>query len=142
MTKPKVVLDTNIYLSGIIFGGNARHILDLVIAEEIIAFTSLTILLEITNKLKSKFRWQKDQIIAVIQTISQTASLIAPKQKLQVVKADKDDNKIIEAAVEAKADFIISGDKHLLEMKKYQRIKIVSPSQFLTKYFQTLSPFV
>jgi predicted nucleic acid-binding protein len=57
------------------------------------------------------------------------------------VKADKDDNKIIEAAVEAKADFIISGDKHLLEMKKYQRIKIVSPSQFLTKYFQTLSPF-
>ena len=84
MTKPKVVLDTNIYLSGIIFGGNARHILDLVIAEEIIAFTSLTILLEITNKLKSKFRWQKDQIIAVIQTISQTASLIAPKQKLRL----------------------------------------------------------
>ncbi len=135
MTKPKVVLDTNIYLSGIIFGGNARHILDLVIEKRILAVTSPSILLEISEKLDKKFGWDKDQIITAIKTISKTALMVNPRMRLQIVKADKSDNKIIEAGVESGADFIISGDRHLLQIKKYQDIKIISPSQFLLNFF-------
>lgn len=136
MTKPKVVLDTNIYLSGIIFGGNCRHIIDLVINEKIIVAISPGILLELSDKLKIKFGWDKNQIVVTLKTIAKTAILVTPKMKLQIVKKDKNDNKILEAGIESGANFIITGDKHLLDIKKYKSIKIVSPSQFLSLYFK------
>lgn len=136
MTRPIVVLDTNVYLSGIIFGGNSRHLLDLTIAKKITAITSPAILLEISQKLEKKFKWNKNQIFLTIKTIAKSAKLVTPSKKLLIVKVDKNDNKIIEAAVESKANFIISGDKHLLRIKKYQQIKIVSPAEFLALYFK------
>lgn len=135
MTKYKVVLDTNVYLSGIIFGGNSRHILDLAIEGKIAAVASPAILLEIAEKLKNKFYWNKEQIIVTIKSIAKLSEVVTPKKKLQIVMKDKDDNKIIEAADEANVDFIITGDKHLLEIKKYLDIRIISPSQFLSVYF-------
>lgn len=136
MTKYKVVLDTNVYLSGIIFGGNARHILDLTIEGKITTVTSPAILLEISDKLKNKFHWNKEQIIVTIKSIAKLGEVVTPKEKLQIVKKDKNDNKIIEAAYVADADFIITGDKHLLDIKKYQGIRIISPTQFLSIYFK------
>lgn len=136
MTKFSVVLDTNVYLSGIIFGGNARHILDLIIERKITAVTSPAILLEISEKLDNKFKWGKNQIIVTVKTIAKTANVVVPRIKIDVVKSDKNDNKIIEAAVESEANYIITGDKHLLQIKKYQKIKIVSPSPFLSIYLQ------
>lgn len=134
MIKYKVILDTNIYLSGIIFGGNCRQILDLAIEKKIISFTSLPILLELSEKLSGKFHWDKGQIITTIKIISNSVTLVSPKQKLEVIKADKSDNKIIEAAVAADADMIITGDNHLLRIKKFKDIKIVSPSHFLNSF--------
>jgi len=134
MTKPTVVLDTNVYLSGIIFGGNSRHILDLVVEKKILAAISPAILLEISQKLEKKFKWNKNQILLTIRTIAKSAKLVTPSQKVSVVKEDKSDNKIIEAAIESKANYIISGDRHLLKIKKYQQIKIVSPAEFLNIY--------
>jgi len=136
MTKVRVVLDTNIYLSGIIFGGNSRHILDLAIKKRITIITSPVILLEISQKLKDKFDWDKEQILIVVKTISKTALIVSPKQRLHVVKTDRNDNKIIEAAVESGARFIVSGDKHLLDIKTYHDIKMMSPSAFLANYFK------
>lgn len=136
MTKYKVVLDTNVYLSGIIFGGNSRHILDIAIKGKIAVVTSPVILLEISDKLKNKFHWNKEQIIVTIKSIAKSSEVVTPKEKLQIVKKDSSDNKIIEVAVEANTDFIISGDKHLLDIKKYQNIRIISPAQFLAIYFK------
>lgn len=132
MTKQRVVLDTNIYLSGIIFGGNCRHILDIVTEEEIISISSPMILLEIAQKLEKKFKWDKEKITLAIKTISETTEMVFPKRKVKIVKADKSDNKIIEAGVESKADKIITGDKHLLKIKEFEGIKILSPAQFLS----------
>ncbi|MDZ7586218.1 MAG: putative toxin-antitoxin system toxin component, PIN family [Patescibacteria group bacterium] len=136
MTKLKVVLDTNIYLSGIIFGGNSRHILDLIIKKKIKAVSSPAILLEISQKLKQKFKWSQEQIFLTIKTIVKTTNMIRTKKTLKIVKADKSDNKIIEAAVESNSSYIISGDKHLLKIKKYQGVKIVTPADFLSIYFK------
>jgi len=131
MTKPRVVLDTNIYLSGIIFGGNCRHILDLAIEGKIIAISSLGILLEISQKLEKKFKWNKEKILRTIKTIGQTAEIVYPKIKLKIVKADKNDNKILEAGIEGNADYLVSGDKHLLNIKDYGGMEILSPADFL-----------
>lgn len=136
MTKYKVVLDTNVYLSGIIFGGNCRHILDLAIEGKLNTFSSAAILLEIAEKLKNKFHWDKEQIVVTIKSIAKLGEVITVKKKLKVVKKDESDNKIIEAAVSAKADFIVTGDKHLLEIKKYQNTRIITPTHFLSVYFK------
>lgn len=136
MTKYRVVLDTNVYLSGIIFGGNSRHILDLIINKKIIAFSSPAILLEISKKLQKKFSWSKDQILITIKTLSKTVTVVNPQEKLSIVKSDKSDNKIIEVAVEARTNYIVTGDKHLLQIRKYQNVKIVSPAHFLSIYSQ------
>jgi len=136
MTKLTAVLDTNVYLSGIIFGGNCRHILDLAIAGKISAVSSPEILLEISQKLAKKFLWSQDQVLAAVKTIIKTVKIVKPKLNLQVVKADQNDNKIIEAAIEAKAKYIVSGDNHLLKIKKYKQVKIVTPQEFLSIYLK------
>lgn len=131
MTKPKVVLDTNIYLSAIIFGGNPRKLLFLAIQNKIVLYSSAEILLEIAQKLKTKFHWSAEKINFTVKSIGQLAALVSPKEKLKIIKKDPSDNKILEAAVVAKADFIISGDNHLLKLKKYKGIKIIQAADFL-----------
>lgn len=131
MIKPRLVLDTNVYLSGIIFGGNCRHILDLMIGKKIIVVISPAILLEVSQKLTQKFGWSQNQIITVAKTIIKTAATVQPQLKIRIVKADKSDDKIIEAAAAGKAKYIISGDRNLLKLKQYRQIKIATPQEFL-----------
>ena len=57
--------------------------------------------------------------------------LAIPKTKVNAVKDDPDDNKFIEAALEGKADYIISQDKHLLKLKEFRKIKIIIPDEFV-----------
>lgn len=136
MIKGPVVLDTNVYLSGIIFGSNCRHILDLVIGKKIKAVVSPAILLEVSQKLTQKFKWRPEQVLATIKTIIKTTGVVRPQQKIRAVKDDKSDDKIIEAAVVGRAGYIVSGDRHLLKLKKYRTVKIVSPQEFLSIYFK------
>ena len=134
MTSWRIVLDTNVYLSGIIFGGNCRHILDLMIKKKIRAITSPAILLEISQKLKQKFKWSQNQIFTVIKTLIKLTKVVQPQIKIRAVKIDKSDDKIIEAAVAGRTNHIVSGDQHLLKIKQYQKIKIVTPTEFLSIY--------
>lgn len=136
MTSRRIVLDTNIYLSGIIFGGNCRHILDLMIKKKIRVITSPAILLEISQKLKQKFKWSQNQIFTVIKTLIKSTKVVQPKVKIRAVKMDKSDDKIIEAAVAGRTKYIVSGDQHLLKIKQYQKIKIVKPTEFLSIYLK------
>lgn len=136
MTSRRVVLDTNVYLSGIIFGGNCRHILDLMIKKKITVITSPAILLEISQKLKQKFKWSQNQIITVIKTMIKSTKVVQPQIKVRAVKTGKSDDKVIEAAVVGRTNHIVSGDQHLLKIKQYQKIKIVTPVEFLSIYLR------
>ena len=131
MIKPKVVFDTNIYLSTIIFGGKPKKVLQLALQEKIILITSPQILLEVALKLKEKFLWKDEQVVLAIKAINKIAFVIRPKKRIKVIQQDPTDDKIIEAAITAKANYIITGDKHLLDIKQYQKIKILKPSEFL-----------
>jgi len=136
MTSWRVVLDTNVYFSGIIFGGNCRHILDLMIKRKIRIITSPVILLEISQKLKQKFKWSQNKIFTVIKILVESTKVVQPKIKIRAVRTDKSDDKIIEAAAAGRTKYIVSGDQHLLKIKQYQKIKIVTPQEFLSICFK------
>jgi len=78
-----------------------------------------------------KFDFSPLQRLRFISLLIEIATLVEPKKKLKVVKDDPQDNKFLECALEAKADLIVSGDKHLLKLKEYEGIPIVSSADFL-----------
>jgi len=128
----KVVLDTNIYISAILFGGNPERIRKLSKEKELEILISEAIIAEIAEVLRKKFNWESWQISQIIDEIRESATLIIPSQTLSITKGDEDDNRILECAVEGKVQYIVSGDKqHLLPLKEYQGVKILSPSEFL-----------
>ena len=71
------------------------------------------------------------QIVALLSDIEQAATLVHPRVLLAVVKEDPDDNKVLECAVAGGANYIVSGDKHLLSLGEYEGIRILSPADFL-----------
>lgn len=134
--NPKAVFDTNIFISAIIFGGNPQSCFDLARNQELQLFTTAEILLELAIKLKNKFAWTDPEIHYLLEGFPVFSTLVSPKQKLNIVKNDATDNMILECALEAKADYIISGDKkHLLSLKSFKNILIVSAKEFLDLYY-------
>lgn len=127
----KVVIDTNVCLSGIVFGGSPRKVLKLAKYKIIKAYTSLSILLEVAEKLNKKFFWSEVKVKTALKAISKITEIVHPKIKLDVVREDPSDNKVLECAVVADADYIVTGDQHLLKLKKFEETKIVIPSDFL-----------
>jgi putative PIN family toxin of toxin-antitoxin system len=131
-TKPRVVIDTNVIVSGLTFKGQPREVLELAWKGEIEVYISPFILRELTSTLKKDFGWSNDQIKDTIQRIKAKTCSIRPKVKVSVVKEKDDDNRILECAIEGNAQYLISGDKkHLLPLKQHRGIKILSPAQFL-----------
>lgn len=130
--KLKVVFDTNIYISAILFGGIPRQILELAKEKEIKLFISKFILLEIAQKLRDKFGWEEYEIEEVIKGICKFATVVFPKEKVDLIKDDRDDNAILEYALAGNVDMIITGDKkHILSLGKYKETIIFSAKQFL-----------
>lgn len=128
----KVVLDTNVYISAILFGGLCEEILKLAGQGSFELVISKNIIVETESLLKEKFKWSKKQISETLTYIKDVAVVINPEISLSVIKEDPSDDKIIECAVAAKADYIVTGDRnHLLPIKEYKGIKIMSPAEFL-----------
>lgn len=131
MTKrTKVVLDTNVYISGIVFGGTPRRLLDLAREGRFKVYASTAILLEVAEKLQGKFGWEIEKVEKTIQALGKLAKIVKPVERYEVIKADPSDDKIIECAGESKADYIVTGDKHLLQLKRWKRVRIIKPSDF------------
>lgn len=135
--KLKVVFDTNIYISAIIFGGNPRHCLELAREKTIYNFVSKSILLEVAEKLRDKFEWEENEIQGVIVGILRYSIVVSPGYKVNIVKEDEEDNRILECAQEGKVDMIISGDKrHLLSLGRFGDILIVSAKELLVMLYR------
>jgi len=133
--KVKVVFDANIYLSAIIFGGNPRQCLELAKLRKIELFVSSAILLEVARNLQNKFDWTREEVEEVIRGVGEFANLVYPQVVIRMIQVHPQDNKILEAAKEAEAGYIISGGKkHLLSLRKFENIKIISAKEFLDSY--------
>ena len=123
----KVVSDTNTLISAVISNGNEYQILRLVKLKKVQLVLSYEILWEFEDVIKrQKFGFSKEQIEKALEQVKSISKIVEPNIKLEVIKEDPDDNKVIECASEGKADYIVSGDNHLLDLKKYEGIKIVS----------------
>ena len=89
------------------------------------------IIAEIERVLRVKFKWQADEVADTLKLISSFTQRVEPKQTLDVVKSDPDDNRIVECAVESGSEAIVTHDKDLLRMKEYQGIRVVKVLDFL-----------
>lgn len=133
----KVVFDTNVYISAVIFGGNPRVCLELARNGKVELFCSREILFELSGKMKAKFKWEDHDVVDLIEGIAKFAKIVEPKKKVNAIKDDLTDNKILECALEAKADFIVSGDiRHLLVMGRFKNTRILNPKDFLDLYYK------
>lgn len=133
--KAKVVIDTNIIISAFGWDANPEGILKLAVSNKIINFTCFEMLDELRRVVSyPKINFSEELQAEIIETVFSISSLIEINEPLNVIIDDPDDNKILECAVSADVDFIISGDKHLLGLKKYLNIEILTPESFLSKY--------
>ena len=132
-----VVFDTNIYISAFVIpGGNAEKAYLHAIDGDFELCTSSAILTELAQKLDEKFDWEKHRIAQLISSISDIATVLKATPSLKVL-SDDPDNRILECAIKAEADFLVTGDKHLLKLRMYGNFQIIKLSNFLSILHQT-----
>ena len=128
----KIVLDANIFISSFFWGGNPRMIIKRIISRIDELFITKEILDEIEEVLeRPKFHVDKNEIYYYINSLEEIGNKIVPHKRIKNASRDKDDNKYLECGITAGADYIISGDTHLLELKEYNNIKIVTAKNYL-----------
>jgi uncharacterized protein len=127
----KAVFDTNIFVSALaIPGGQAERAIELVIDARVNLCISKEIIHEVLGVLAQKFSKGPEELARTAVFLSELAELVVPRKKLAVLD-DEPDNRILECAVTGHADAIVTGDRAMLNLKKYQEIRIVSLRQFL-----------
>jgi len=126
----KVVLDTNVIISSVFWTGAPYAVVEKGLLGKYELITSPDILDEIVNKLRNKFKFPEENIQQLIDLLLRFSHVIEPISKIDIVR-DKTDNKIIECAIDSNANYIITGDLDLLELKEFEKIKIVNARTFL-----------
>jgi uncharacterized protein len=125
-----VTLDTNVLLSATLWANSeAQKLLYTILQKNILVYTSPDILKEYQKILRRDFTFSDEAITELLQKITLFTKIINPKRKVMVVKDDPDDNKIIECALASQSTHIITYDKHLLHLKTYKQIKIITPKE-------------
>lgn len=99
---------------------------------------STGILLELAGVLKSKFDWQDADIADVVRTIGYCTTSVKPRVAIKEI-ADDPDNRVLECAVDGEADYIVSGDHHLLDLESYHEIQIIKARDLLDVLLETWS---
>lgn len=134
----RVVLDTNVLISGTYWTGDSYRILQLIDEGSIKCITTKEILKEYDRIVHSEEILTRIDEIQLMQRaptmkLFEIMTIIDPTIRLKIISHDSD-NKFLEAAIEGNADYIVSRDHHLLDLKEYRGIKIVKPEEFLKKY--------
>lgn len=128
---PKAVFDTNIFISAFIFpGGKTEQAYLLAIRRKLILCSSPAIMTELAKTLRAKFGQDEDDIARALKQIARIAEIVKPTSRLKILDDDPD-NRVLECAEAAKADLIVSNDKHLLRLEKFKDIPIVRAADLL-----------
>lgn len=127
----RVVADTNVFISAFMFGGLPGKFLDFALRGKFTLVTSIALLDELDEKLRGKFAVSERDALAIRLKLEDSASVVHPDFELDVVPDDPDDNRVLECAVAGKAEFIVSGDRHLLRIGSYEGIAILTVRQFM-----------
>lgn len=129
--KPQVVIDTNVWISGLIFGGKPAKIIEMFIDSSIVVVSSEELLSELRRKIRSHFPLFLPHLPLFEASVREHALIVQLGSMPINLSRDVDDNMFIETALIGNASYIISGDKDLLVLKNYKNIEIVNPANFL-----------
>ena len=132
--QPIAVYDTNILFSGTGWNGTPYHCLELVRQDRVEGVTCIEILDELAEKFSTKLNFSPTQTRKRIDYLRDFLRLVTINNTLKVVNADPDDDKIIECAVIGSATHIVTGDAHLLKLRNYQNIQIVTAAEFYAQF--------
>ena len=123
----RIVLDTNIIVSGLNFPGKGRRLLELARTQRFELYLSRFILREVADVLVRKFGWDEERALSAIRVLRRWATIVEPESTVTVVQQNEADNRILECALAAQADYIATGDRrHLLPLEEHQGTKIVT----------------
>ena len=130
----KIVLDTNVLISALIKVGKPRELVLKIAKGKVQLVLSREILdefIQVTEDPRIRKYIEEDTKIKFLNTIGNISSVVRVKSKLRVVKEDPDDDILLRTAHDGKANYIVSGDRHLLSLKKFRKIEIVTVAQML-----------
>ncbi len=133
----RIVLDTNVFMSGVFWGGYPSKILDAWHDKKVKIVVSPEIIdeyIRIGNELSKKYF--ATDVLQFIELITIYGELVTPKTTKYAISRDKDDDKFVIAAMEAKCKLVVSGDKDLLSLNEYLGIKMIKPSNFVKQYLK------
>ena len=128
---PRIVLDTNVWLSALVFGGKPRQIVELFAAGFISVVVSEELLTEMRRSVRRAFLDFRDNLARMEALIEHDAEMVPLGSMTIAVCRDLDDNHILETAVIGECTYIVSGDNDLLSLKQYESICILKPDEFL-----------
>jgi uncharacterized protein len=127
----KIVLDTNVIVSAFGWKGSPHEIFQKCMRGHFQLYLSSPLLSEIKRVLSyHKFHFNQDEIDEFLSIIIEVAEIVEPEIIINFIPHDPSDNRVLECAITADCEYIISGDKHLLEIEEFESIKILSPDQF------------
>jgi uncharacterized protein len=128
----RLVLDTNVFISAFLWGGNPKAVLERILEGSDTLFMSRSILVELGEVLRRpKFALDAERIAYFLQAIEETSTLVAATKIRDKPSRDPADVKILECALAAEADYIVTGDDDLLVLDPYQGIRILSAADYL-----------
>ncbi|HIG92777.1 TPA: putative toxin-antitoxin system toxin component, PIN family [Candidatus Woesearchaeota archaeon] len=132
MGKTKVFLDTNILISALGWKGKPRVVFEKCVHGELALVTSPNQIEELKRVMDyPKFGFTEEQKAAFISIVLEIATMVKISGKVKVILEDPDDDAMLETAVVGNADYLISADQHLLKLKEFAKVKIVTASEFL-----------
>ncbi len=130
----RIVIDTNVLISGVFFGGFPRKILSAVVSHKITACVTTEIINEYEEIVQEMLNRKQGHLNrAILSPLIKAMEIIEPITHIEICR-DPDDNKFLECAKDSHALYIVSGDKDLLVLEKYENVQIVTAKSFCEKY--------
>jgi putative PIN family toxin of toxin-antitoxin system len=131
----RVVLDTNILISALIFpGGAPEAVYRLALEGRLDLVTSRPLLAELGRILTDKFGWDPGRAEGAVAQVARIGVVVEPAETIRVIEEDPADDRVLEAASEGRAEVIVSGDRHLLRLGSWRAIQIRKATAFLDEF--------
>ena len=130
--SPRVAFDTNIRFSAVGWLGNPHRCVQAARQSQCLSLTCEAILAELAEKLQLKRGFDASKAAETIDEIRAFSKIITIPGTLKIVTADPDDDAVLECAVVGQAQYLVSGDRHLLALGHYQGIQVLKAAEFLT----------
>ena len=139
MSKVRVVMDTNVYVSGLLWTGLPHDLLSVAETGQLVLVTTSAILEEVREvlarpKFAARMRTLSTSVDELMESLLSLVQVIQEPKVIQVVLRDPDDDKFVACALAARVRWIISGDDHLVSVGRYKNMRMVTPQQFWARW--------